>query len=258
MAIYTLDKLIFNKLPLVTHTQSVLSLCSPLNAQFGINHFGYGKLYDDKSVALLTTHPSLCEIFIKKKLYEKAYIGTPRNYLPGYYIVDLINDDALNVVVNAAKEACQLGHYFIIVKPSNNCCEFFYFAADSKDESINLKYLNNIEVFEKFITHFKTVMHKEIHQAENNRILYPSTACDKSIIENANWSKCMTSTEFSILTPREREILLAYKQELSSKSVGRTLNISYRTVEKHLENIRYKTGCNKILELFNNTDIALI
>ena len=57
--------------------------------------------------------------------------------------------------------------------------------------------------------------------------------------------------EFNLLTPREKECIKYLRLRLSSKEVARKLNISYKTVERHIENIKQKLNCRRRYEIFN-------
>jgi DNA-binding CsgD family transcriptional regulator len=45
------------------------------------------------------------------------------------------------------------------------------------------------------------------------------------------------------LTPRETEVLNYVIQGLSAKKIARKINISHRTVEKYIENLKFKYNC---------------
>lgn len=51
------------------------------------------------------------------------------------------------------------------------------------------------------------------------------------------------------LTQREQQCLLHALKGLTAKRIAKLINISHRTVETHLENIRRKYGCSNKLEL---------
>ena len=42
------------------------------------------------------------------------------------------------------------------------------------------------------------------------------------------------------LTPREREVVALIAGGMSAKGIAREMNLSHRTVERHIENIRIK------------------
>lgn len=60
----------------------------------------------------------------------------------------------------------------------------------------------------------------------------------------------------SHITPREKQILLFALEGLTSKQTARKLNISHRTVEKHLANAKLKLNCKRksevVYKLFYN------
>ncbi|HEN4781219.1 TPA: helix-turn-helix transcriptional regulator, partial [Legionella pneumophila] len=51
------------------------------------------------------------------------------------------------------------------------------------------------------------------------------------------------------LTPRQNQILCLSLQGMTSKEIARTLNISYKTVQRHFESLRNKTGLKNKQEL---------
>jgi len=51
------------------------------------------------------------------------------------------------------------------------------------------------------------------------------------------------------LSPREREVLKLIAEGKSRKAIGKTLNISVRTLDTHRTNILLKLGCKSTAEL---------
>ena len=51
------------------------------------------------------------------------------------------------------------------------------------------------------------------------------------------------------LTPREREVAMLTGQGLTSKEIGRELDLSYRTVEQHRARLLKKFDARNIAEL---------
>lgn len=69
--------------------------------------------------------------------------------------------------------------------------------------------------------------------------------------QRAVWSFVDLSDERPVvaLTPREREIAMLTCQGLTSKEIGRQLEVSYRTVEAHRARLLQKFGARKLPEL---------
>jgi DNA-binding NarL/FixJ family response regulator len=51
------------------------------------------------------------------------------------------------------------------------------------------------------------------------------------------------------LTPRERDIVTLVAEGQSSKGIARAMNLSHRTVERHLENCRFKLNVRNKAQL---------
>lgn len=51
------------------------------------------------------------------------------------------------------------------------------------------------------------------------------------------------------LSSRELDVLWELNSGLTSKQIAKNLNISYRTVEKHIQNIKVKAQLNKLAEI---------
>ena len=57
------------------------------------------------------------------------------------------------------------------------------------------------------------------------------------------------ATVFSVLTPREREVLQLVAEGKSSKETASILHISPRTVDVHRKNVMDKLGLHSVAEL---------
>jgi DNA-binding CsgD family transcriptional regulator len=55
----------------------------------------------------------------------------------------------------------------------------------------------------------------------------------------------------SMLSKREHEVLAHLARGKTAKQIGLQLDISRRTVEHHIQNIKYKTNCNSRSEIIN-------
>ncbi|MCL5260630.1 MAG: LuxR C-terminal-related transcriptional regulator [Gammaproteobacteria bacterium] len=60
------------------------------------------------------------------------------------------------------------------------------------------------------------------------------------------------------LSPKETKILFGLCEGKSAKEIAKILNISYRTVETHIEHIKLKTNCNTKYQLIDKFSILKI
>ncbi len=72
---------------------------------------------------------------------------------------------------------------------------------------------------------------------------------NKLIEQNTSVSLSSYVVRYKILTEREREIAQFVIQGKTAKETAKLLELSYRTVERHLDNIKLKLNCVKKAEL---------
>jgi DNA-binding NarL/FixJ family response regulator len=78
---------------------------------------------------------------------------------------------------------------------------------------------------------------------------YFSPAVAREIVEQLRAPKRQEDEPFSILSSREREVLLLIAEGLSAKEIGAQLKISTKTVEAHRTSLMRKLGVRKATEL---------
>lgn len=66
-----------------------------------------------------------------------------------------------------------------------------------------------------------------------------------------NETRHITSELQSMLSKRENDVLTHLAHGKTAKQIGMQLDISRRTVEHHIANIKYKTNCNSRSEIIN-------
>ena len=237
--------------------QDLTDLLSPLKYCCNINHFAYQKLYATKEVEFVTTHPDITDFFWQNKFYEKIFFGNIDNYKTGHYLMTLLNDQHIEKVTQAIKQGFNIDNNFVVIKKRTDFCEFYYFATKKENNTINGFYLNNIDLFENFILYFKEKAHKMLVKIAENKFFFPNSN-DKSILAKPENSKICPLNEVyktykrinndnitlnKFLTAKELSCLKHVIQGLSAKETAQLMNISNRTVEKHIENIKNKLKC---------------
>jgi len=141
--------------------------------------------------------------------------------------------------------------------------EMFHFQSFFDDRSEwRAKQIRNLQLLRKFAAFFKgnalTLINNSLVSNEELFDFFPkdekalSTFCE-SIDENqgdSNVNHYHLGPPFNKpLTKREFELLKLYFIGLSTKKMAINLNVSTRTIEKHLENIRSKTNCLRTKDL---------
>src|SRR3989339_453013 len=208
------ENLKLDKHPITTEASYLQNLIRPLNEMFGITYFAYGKTFKDKTYLFLTTTPLATEIFIKEKFYKLAFCGDITKY-----------------------------HSCNILDIHLHSCS-------------------------PFIRHFKLTAKRSIKKADQQRITYPEEAGDQTILISDEIQKLKINLNRlsyypnilqpnfpelkNILTSKELEVSSYVIFGLSAKEIAKEMEISHRTVEKHIDHLKEKLNCKNQKKLISN------
>ena len=131
---------------------------------------------------------------------------------------------------------------------------FCYVSKDASAQPVNL-FLNSLDIIDDFSDEFILRTQKIMLQAENQIIELPPSMLPEinemtSIGEiKKKEYKVIYNDKNVLLSERQFECLSLISIAKSSKEIARSLNLSYRTVEKHIEIIKQKLNCKKRSDL---------
>lgn len=134
-------------------------------------------------------------------------------------------------------------HYYMIA-----------FAASHSNHGILDFYLNNIEVLRNFIRNFKEQQTRLLKTLESQPFILPPPQIDENLKDmllnnRKNRIPVIFRGKKSYLTLKEYSCIRLLPAGLSAKQIGRTLNISHRTVEQYFERIKKRVGCTTKYDL---------
>jgi len=235
---------------------SLLEIISPLK-DFGVNDFGYAKFYPDQSyVDLFSNIPW-------QKIYYESFnctniIRSDLEYLSrtqGSIIFWGNTDIERQSPIVDESYKLDIWHGLRIYNYSDKAIEVWHFATTRDNEQINNFYVNNIDLFKKFIVYFNNKAKSFVETAENFKAVLP-----ESVFNSLNpapvklsfpWENNIKKHKIKIgenheevfLSKREAECTFHAYNHKTIKEIARELNLSSRTVEFYLNNVRKKTHC---------------
>lgn len=255
---------------LISSHKEVRKICDPIFKLFGLNFFRYLRVYKDFSRIHLCTNPEWTENFYAKKFHNVAWFdSTSTTFTKNMeFIWDLKALSEDNSVGIEARNNFGFYHGISLVRKSNNYFEVYDFATHAENENINTLYMQNIEIFDRFILFFKekakniifesTQAKIEIDRNFRNQYLSIETSIDKqnSLKEFRNETKLkriyLDSYEGdSYLTISETKCIYWSLLGKNSEEIGTILGSSKRTIESHLNNVKSKLGIAKITQIHN-------
>lgn len=245
----------------------------------------YVKYYDDGRCFILGDHPDeLTFRFINDDIYPTF---EELNNLPSRYV--FLTPDINTYFKGIQKQKHEMNmemfrfltdvvHRLYIIEycRSTKCHELIGFNSAVKESGFIEYAMAHINLLEKFFSDFKKIAPKlELRHASHiiklpnffthtdNNSLYSDSYQEKSHFSArkiTNKTKLSIPTAFGqedvLLTTRESECLNRLAQGFSSKDIASSFNISTRTVEKHIENIRIKSSFRSIKELLDIINIC--
>lgn len=241
---------------LINYTDLVHHICHDLFQVTGINHFSYVEINHQGKLIWLGSDSNYLEKCINQELVNKAPISILKTYpKTGFYLIDVYQDKykQYSLPVFQLLNHCDYGHSFRILEIADNCTiKLYSFDAPLGKEDINHVYLNNLNTFKKFNSHFENqisfIRNKINHNVIQDDCSEFSNLWDLTLKENKFIEQTLPAILHSLeskteITPREKEVLFWYIKGKTSDETAILLNVSRRTVERHFENLRDKFGC---------------
>jgi DNA-binding CsgD family transcriptional regulator len=247
----------------------IKKICSPLFNLFKMTSFRYLRVYPDKSKINLCTDPHWSTFFDTNDFYntwnvfDPNKIKTPKNREIIWDIKSCMDKTKDRPGKISSFNPC---HGMTIIRTQPTYFELYDLVAHENHSKINYLYLENIDLFERFIFYFKDQAKNIIQKCEKDRAQYNhfpenKKGSDKTIsifdmqirsefvqLTNTNRFYINTCNGDTYLTKKEMQCIYWVLMGKSAEEISLILNCSKRTVEIHLNNIKQKLGVAKITQ----------
>ncbi|HAU0313478.1 TPA: helix-turn-helix transcriptional regulator [Legionella pneumophila] len=254
--------------PIFTHAYDIAAICKPLQ-RFNITYFSHVKIRDGK-LAALAIDPLYAETYFSNKFYN-SHMGDD---LGEHILWDALSFTGKTAEVR--KESFQLGlcHSFTIVEKNKGGNDYFHFSCNTPNFlSINQFYISNIDMLKAFIEYFKDSVKQsnELLRAYDYQFNFNKTAkrfettgdtelldllsnralfLQDIAMQRAD-NKIVKSKDVNGITLQKAKCLSLLAKGLSAKEIARVLNLSSRTVDHYLQQLRYRFNCKNSKELIS-------
>lgn len=242
----------------VNSSYDVAEICRPLK-NLNVGFFCYHRIYNDGSEVMVSSNGGWAEHYYTKgySSYSDAQYAMEKKF---DWLVWPYANDALGPLVEL-REIADLfyGMSFLLQEgKKSGYVEGFGFGL-SKNLDFNFL-LNNVELLKKFCSYFAyqissrvklSKLEKIAHVDSNHCILtpYPDNLVVALNEHFLNEIKSDQSCRARLLTARELCCVNHLLLGMTTPEVARALNLSPRTVETHLLNLKNKLNCNSKSEL---------
>lgn len=229
----------------MTAGNEMKELISPLNP-YGIHYFTYNKNYLNGKRIRLTTHADHLKAFLANEYYKVGNIDAhPTLYSNQIVMTSTFKNQAL---VQWIKEDFNVDNIIYIIRQGEDYTEFFSFGTSRNKPQIINFYLTNMNLLQGFCDYVKTQAAGLLTQAEKNTLIHDyhkegiQTYCPEEIKDYLMFKKYH-------ITSREQQIIPLLVQGMRAKEIAKTLNISYRTIEDYLSQLKRKLKVRNLIEL---------
>ncbi len=233
----------------------VAEICAPLSSNFPLGYFSYVRMYKDSSTLWLYNNRKWIDYYTKE---NHPLLVNPAECQTGLYLWDstmchkALRDGAANFNLHNGMFAAKYFDDFIETIEFASSSPDYYpieFCCNKKDE------LNN------FYFYFKQKAADLIKKADKDRLLLPSAllktkVCqqncfDSNEVFNAKKIPMLINSVEVSFSPREFEVLSLLAEGYAMKQVAKSLNISVRTAETHLQHTKSKSQSFTTMQLIN-------
>lgn len=238
----------------LTSSAEVDAIIQPLKDHLGITSFVYQKNFLDGSEIRLSNQPQWVKYYYEKQLYKYSiFEHAPNQYQKSRLLWASLPQH--QTVLSKAKKF-NIDHGITFVEPQADGCEFFFIGTTPQNPEVMSHYLNQLDVLEKFLIYFKEKTAPLIDKAKQNKILLIDKINNNAPVfdETPKFDRDAFLSRLNLkenpnFSAREWDCVKLLIQGYTFKMIARTLNISARTVETHVEHIKQKSNCHTKSEL---------
>lgn len=241
----------------IINAPQIGEICAPFFQKHNLNYFLYGKIYFNGTVNFLCSHEN-----VNKFHFDNQYTVTvppqfiTKNKNTGYFLILPTHYDA---IIHAYRSFFNIGHMIGLNTYHKDHIEMAYFGAPANnDHAVNF-YLNNLDILERFNLDFKERTKILINESEKNKIIIPKNM--RTDLDNFSSSydpetplkkyKLNGIYKDVYLTQRELDTIREIAKGNTAKEAAQNLQLSPRTVESYINNIKLKLDLHKTTQIIN-------
>jgi DNA-binding CsgD family transcriptional regulator len=237
-------------------------LIEPLRV-LGVSYFTYVKIIENKKCFYIGNHQEFNDKFFSLKLYNNFDLtnwakASEKGILP------YIRLWKTNTTINADKirEELKMGMGITMYRTTKEYKEGWSFGGTHDEGELVNFLINNYDLLLKYILYFKSVA-ADIIDTSDERKLINVNLIEESVLQADKYSKIISAFNEGLekgkyliespkgqffLTKREVDCLYFKSQGDSAKDIARKMNISNRTVENFINNIKLKSQMTNLSE----------
>lgn len=250
----------------IRHHTQLAKIETPLRDNFHITCIDYIKISNEGEFSYLSTRPECAEYYAAEGLFSTdPYLKHPSSHRSGLYAMESLGSAEFKENNLKVSNRFNLFLPLVLSKKTSDFVEFFCFAGENPG-ALQTLYFHHTSLLKLFAAHFKEELSpllQEMDEASFSLIdlqgdafyerveqlcAFEEDALHAALISLGKKKEVQMAAS---LSPRERDCLKLLIHGNSAKDSALELNLSPRTVESYLENIKNKLLCANKRELFS-------
>jgi DNA-binding CsgD family transcriptional regulator len=254
--------------PFIQLSEEFADLCKPL-ADFHINHFTYQKQFNDGSQVSLSNKPQWIADYYNLQLYQTSlFEEKPSNYKATFNV--WVGEYDLDVYRHG-RSYYNTAHSITITEPCHDGCEHYLFSTPPEYQQAIQFLANNIDILYRFILHLKDRGARIFKTAHRSRLIIQRSFendPDKPFLDLKFHQKMLAAKKSFLkhmpihryvfeygedngikLSHREISCIKYLLQNKTAAETAELMNVSRRTIESYLDNIKVKLNCHSKVDL---------
>jgi DNA-binding CsgD family transcriptional regulator len=246
------------------NNDQIKKVTQPLKQFFGIKYFTYHRIDNAGNYITLLDRPDWAELYVSEKFYlVDMHQRHPRFFKSG--LINTVMDPKAKQIAESAKNLFSMDLGVTVIEKSDDCVEFFGFAASRSTSTLENLYLTQPSLLKEYGLHFKKELNATLEAMEpgfmpdlkgdaffSGEVVDPSLSLSKLHHFLSQIGHASAVEKIKLLSPREKQCLVLLLECQSAKDISFQLgNLSFRTIEFYFENIKSKLNCSTRLQLFS-------
>ena len=238
---------------LLSKSNDIEELISPLNQYLKINYFNYVRILNGGKRTLLSNKPEYIQNFYETFKYnEKNIIDIESHCKDTFFTWDMCQNQKTFI---DAKNYYNIANGITLIKPQEDYLDLYYFGTTKDNYNACELYASSIHMFERFILYFINRASELIDFSENhyfclesknhinNSYNMISVILDEiSKDKNFKLSNLIEKTHIE-LTHKESLCAIYILLQMSGLEISKVMGLSQRTIEYHINNMKNKLCC---------------
>ncbi len=232
-------------------TNEISQITNPL-LKHNTSYFCFVRIFKDRSRICLTNNAAWHTHFCTDRQYIKDAFEQPiseydNSTLTWSSIANTDIESDLSVNFNVIPTVT-------VIEKGNHFCDFYHYGSPANNYKANSS--DNIEDLERFVFSFKDKANSLIHNSD--LIVFPEWQNFQSLEKTSSLSTpALDINKYlfndgkicTYLTKKEIECLKLIVRGKSADEIALIFNLSRRTVESHIDNMKQKFNCVKVAQL---------